>query len=325
MDTPILSIVIPVYNTEEYLKRCMDSIIYQTESNIEIIVINDCSKGDTDAIMAPYLKDKRVRYYKQKKNRGLGASRNLGILKATGKYITFCDSDDWVDIGLYKKMCVALERTQADIAICGTKKEFPSGEDAIIKAAFEQESLFDSDTVFRMMTFEYSYGITITPSATNKVVRKQLIDIYNIKFPEGIYYEDWLYSIQLMTLSDKVVCVPKYYYHYFRRDGSIIVSISKQHIKSFYFAFLHIKEFLIQNDMYDLYMMNYYKFGERFYNLIIRQIFEFGGTDEEKKELIKYSVRLVKKLITLSEFIEYCSAEKLRRHIQPYITDTKIV
>lgn len=325
MDNPILSIIIPVYNTEEYLKRCMDSIVYQTESNIEIIVINDCSKGDADTIMTPYLKDKRVRYYKQKKNSGLGAARNLGLLKANGRYITFCDSDDWVDIGLYKKMCVALERTQADIAICGTKKEFPSGEDAIIKADFEQELLFDSDTVFRMMTFEYAYGISITPSATNKVVRKQLIDTHNIKFLEGIYYEDWLYSIQLMTLSDKVVCIPKYYYHYFRRDGSIIVSISKQHIKSFYLAFQHIKKFLIQNDMYGLYMMNYYKFGEKFYNLIIRQIFEFGGTDEDKKELIKYSIRLVKRLITLPEFIEYSSAEKIRRHIQPYITDTKIV
>ncbi len=325
MNGPKLSIIIPVYNTEPYLKKCMDSILYQTESDIEIIIINDCSKGDTDTIIKPYLSDNRVHYYKQEKNKGLGAARNLGILKSKGTYITFCDSDDWVDIGLYEKMCTALERTKADIAICGIKKEFPSGEDAVIKVNFEKELLLGSDTAFRIMTFEYSYGISITPAATNKVIRKQMLDKHHIQFIEGIYYEDWLYSIQLMTLSNKVVCIPGCYYHYFRRDESIIVSISKQHIKSFYLALLQIKKYLIQNDLYSLYMLNYYKFGERFYNLIIRQIFEFGGNDKYKKELIKYSVRLIKKLITLSEFIEYSSAEKLRRHIQPYVNDTKII
>lgn len=325
MDQPILSIVIPVYNTELYLKKCLDSITHQTESNIEIIVVNDGSKGNVDLLMHSYCDDKRIKYVKQKENKGLGAARNIGIIESKGKYITFCDSDDWVDIGLYENMCSALDRTGADVAICGIKKEFPSGEDAVIKTRFEREILLGSDAAFRIMTFEYSYGISITPSATNKVVRKQLIDMHEIQFVEGIYYEDWLYSIQLMTLSNKIVCIPEYYYHYFRRETSIIVSISNYHIESFYWAFFHIKNFLIQHNLYDSYRLNYYKFGERFYNLIIRQIFEFGGSDDQKKDLIKYSVHFVKKLISISEFIEYSSAEKLRRHIQPYIIDTKIV
>lgn len=325
MDEIILSIIVPVYNTELYLERCIDSIIQQSLSSIEVIIINDCSKGDTDTIVNKYLTDERVQYFKFKKNKGLSAARNFGMKKAKGKYIIFCDSDDWVDIFLYENMYNSLERTNADIAICGTKKEFASGEGSVIKADYEKEIVLNNDRAFKIMTLQYSFGITITASATNKMVRKSLIDKHSIKFLEGSYYEDLFYSFQIMIYADNVVCVPKYYYYYFRRENSIIISISKYHIESFYFVFKEIKKFLIQKNLFNQYKFNYYKFGERFYNLIIRQIFEFEKDDIKKKDLIEYSVTFIKKLITLSEFIEYSSAEKLRKHIQPYIFDTRIV
>ena len=138
-------------------------------------------------------------------------------------------------------------------------------------------------------------------------------------------YEDLLFSFQIMILTTRVVCVPKYFHHYYRRENSIIISISKYHIESFYSVFRAIKNFLVENDLFEIYKFNYYRFGERFYNLIIRQIFEFEKDEKKKKELIEHSVIFVKKLITISEFIEYASAEKLRKHIQPYIKDTKII
>lgn len=316
MDKIILSIIIPVYNTELYLERCIDSIIQQSLSSIEIIIINDCSKGDTDIVIEKYLTDKRIQYFKFEKNKGLSAVRNFGIKKAQGEYITFCDSDDWVDIYLYENMYNSLERTKADIAICGTKKEFPSGEGSVIKADFEKEILLKNDIAFKIMTFQYPFGITITPSATNKMIRKSLIDKYSVKFLEGAYYEDFFYSFQIIIHANNIVCIPKYYYHYFRREESIIISISKHHIKSFYLVFNEIKKFLIKENLFDMYKFNYYKFGERFYNLIIRQIFEFEKNEIKKKELIDYSIIFIKKLITMSEFIEYSTAEKLRKHIQ---------
>ncbi len=321
----LLTIIIPVFNTEKYLKRCLDSIINQSLQQIEVIVINDCSEGNTEEIMNNYLNNSKITYYKLDSNIGLGAVRNFGIEKASGKYVTFCDSDDWVDVCLYENMVLSLENTDAEIAICGTLKEFPSGENAVIKASFDREIILDNDTAFKIMTYQYDFGITITPAAHNKVIKKSFLNKHNINFAEKVYYEDLYFSFIALLFAEKVVCIPKYYHHYFRRDNSIIISITKYHIDSFYQVFLKLKNFLTSHGLFDEYKYNYYKFGERFYNLIIRQIFEFGGSDEHKKELLEYSVSLVRKLITTKEFFEYNSAEKLRNHIQPYIKSTKIV
>ncbi len=322
---PLVSVIIPVFNTEEYLEKCLDSMVNQSLSDIEIIVINDCSEGDTDAVMQKYSNNTKVKYQKLHENIGLGAVRNLGIRKASGKYITFCDSDDWVDLFLYESMASALENTKSDIAICGTLKEFPHGEESVTKSNFEKEIVLDAETAFKIMTFQYNYGITITPPANNKMVRKSFLDKNEITFAEKVYYEDLYFSFKALLLADKVVCVPKYFHHYYRRDNSIIISITKYHIDSFYHVFFQLKEFLNQNSLFNEYKYNYYKFGERFYNLIVRQIFEFSADDKMKKELLEYSVSLVLKLITMKEFFEYNSAEKLRKHLQPYITNTKIV
>jgi glycosyltransferase involved in cell wall biosynthesis len=323
--TILLSVIIPVFNTEEYLKKCLDSIVNQSLKNIEIILINDFSEGETDTIVKEYTDLPFFKYHKFSENRGLGAVRNYGIEQAKGKYITFCDSDDWVDVFLYENMINALNKNNGDVAICGTLKEFPSGEKHIVKASFDNEIVLKNDTAFKIMTFQYEYGITITPSATNKVIKRAFLNKRNIRFAENVYYEDLFFSFKTLLYAKQVVCVPKYFIHYFRRDASIIISISKYHIDSFYNVFKKIKSFLESNDLFEEYKFNYYKFGERFYNLIIRQIFEFGESEKKKKELIEYSIYYIKKLITMKEFIEYASAEKLRKHLQPYVESTKIV
>lgn len=323
--TPLVSVIVPVFNTEIYLKKCLDSLVNQSLQDIEIIVINDCSEGNVDEVMDKYSKDLRVQYFKLSRNIKLGAVRNLGITKAKGTYVTFCDSDDWVDLFLFESMVSTLERTQADIAICGTLKEFPNGSPAINKASFEKELILHDDSALRIMTFQYDYGVTITPSATNKMLRKSFVDQYGLNFLEGVYYEDLYFSFLTLLNATKVVCVPQYYNHYYRRDRSIILSISKYHIDSFHTIFKKLKMTLKTKGLFEQYKYNYFKFGERFYNLIIRQIFEFSGEEEEKKELLEYSISCVKDLISMKEFIEYSSAEKLRRHLQPDAIDTKII
>jgi glycosyltransferase involved in cell wall biosynthesis len=322
---PLVSVIIPVFNTEEYLEKCIDSMVNQSLANIEILVINDCSEGDTESVMDKYINNTKIKYHKLNQNIGLGAVRNIGIKKATGKFIAFCDSDDWVDLFLYESMASALENTKAEIAICGTLKEFPSGEDSVIKSSFEKEIVLDIDTAFKIMTFQYDVGITITPSANNKMIRKSFLDKHKINFAEKVYYEDLYFSFKALLYADKIVGVPQYYHHYLRRDNSIIISISKYHIESFYSVFSQIKSFLVDNDLFEEYKFNYYKFGERFYNLIIRQIFEFSKDEETQKELLEYSVGFVKRLITMEEFIKYTSAEKLRKHLQPFVESTKII
>ncbi len=114
---PKLSIIVPVYNAEPYLRQCLDSVIGQTLRDIEIILVDDGSKDGSAAICQKYLKDKRVQYY-YKKNEGLAAARADGILHADGEYVGFVDSDDWLEPDMYEKMYSATQTNNADIVFC---------------------------------------------------------------------------------------------------------------------------------------------------------------------------------------------------------------
>ena len=113
-----ISIIIPVYNTEKYLKKCLDSIINQTLKSLEIICIDDCSTDNSLNILKEYqLKDKRIKIIEQKENKGQGVARNLGLNIAEGEYIGFIDSDDWVDLNFFEKLYFAAKKYNSDVAL----------------------------------------------------------------------------------------------------------------------------------------------------------------------------------------------------------------
>ncbi len=118
----MLSVIIPAYNVEKYIKRCINSVLSQDLKNIEIIVIDDGSKDKTSDICLEISKNNKNIIYKKVQNSGCSAARNLGISMAKGKYIAFLDSDDWVDLDMYINMVEEAEKNQADIVICGFKK-----------------------------------------------------------------------------------------------------------------------------------------------------------------------------------------------------------
>ena len=112
---PKVSVIIPVYNTEKYLRRCFDSVVNQTLSDIEIICINDCSTDNSLEILQEYAsKDKRIKLIDFKVNKGAAIARNIGIDAATGEYIGFVDSDDFVDLDFYEKLYKKAAETGAD-------------------------------------------------------------------------------------------------------------------------------------------------------------------------------------------------------------------
>ena len=124
MSEPKVSIIVPVYNCEKYIERCMDSLINQTLTDIEIIVIDDESKNATFEILKEYeKKDKRIKLL-TKKNSGVSSSRNKGIELAIGKYIAFVDGDDWIDLDCVEKMYDVAEKNKTDITMCSYTREF---------------------------------------------------------------------------------------------------------------------------------------------------------------------------------------------------------
>ena len=127
-----VSVIVPVYNTYKYLRRCLDSLVNQTLDDIEIIVVNDCSTDESKKILDEYeLKYDNVLVLHNKTNKGIGYNRNLGIKKASGKYISFIDSDDFVDETMYDKMYKKAKEDDLDLVVCKFHKMLEKDDDLI--------------------------------------------------------------------------------------------------------------------------------------------------------------------------------------------------
>lgn len=205
-----VSIIIPVYNSAKYLDKCIRSLINQTLDDIEIIFVNDGSTDNSKDIIDKYLKkDKRIKLL-NKANGGQASARNLGLTKASGEYIAFLDSDDYVDKSMYKTLYDRAKQDDLDIVICNYYYDYGN---KIIKAnnniTKEKEKVIKEE--------EY---ITMTPSAWNKIIKKDYLKKCHFSFPEGIIYEDFA-AIPLLSLNNpKIVYLNKCLYYYVQSSSS---------------------------------------------------------------------------------------------------------
>ena len=192
MNKKDISIIVPIYNAEKYLDKCLDSIINQTKKELEIILVNDGSTDQTEKIIEKY-KDKRIKYYKNK-NQGIGKTRNFGIEKATGKYIMFLDSDDWLDLTACEKMYLKAKNDKLDIVICDYYRYFDSGEKEEVKLPnFKNSSLKKNPDII----CEH-----LSPWA--KLYKRDLIIKNNIRFVENLKYEDAPFVIESLDKATKI-------------------------------------------------------------------------------------------------------------------------
>lgn len=317
-----LSVVIPVHNTQKYLKKCIDSIFLNNEYKIQIIIIDNNSQETYNELLNKY---DNINFIQLEENIGPGGARNIGIHIAESKYIAFCDSDDWVDSNFYDNILSAMEKTNADIGIGGIKRnfEYPSNE-RIVKCRFDKSYTLNNDMLFRIMSREYDTGLSIPPSSVNKVYNREFLIKNNILFPESKFYEDLLFSAKASLLINKAICVPNVYYHHFKRIGSITQSFQEKHILDYVDIFTEILKFLNNNNLYENYMYSYYKFADHFFNLVIRQLFEYEKDEEKRKQYMKEAISKFHDVIIIDDYIKCKSSEELRRHIQPLLEDTTI-
>ena len=215
----LISIIVPIYNSENYLRHCLDSIQNQTYQNFECLLINDGSLDNSADICREYVeKDSRFRYF-EKENGGVSSARNLGIERSKGEYITFIDSDDWVDSEYLEVLYRALIEEQADIAI-STYKQFNMDDNCYYvhsyqrgyeKRIFEKYQLIEELPVLER--YDQSYGLTF-----GKIISKKALGI--IRFNEyTTLCEDMEFWYKLYLISDKIVYVNKDTYNY-RKYGN---------------------------------------------------------------------------------------------------------
>lgn len=321
----IISIIIPVQNTIEHLKKCLDSICMQSLNNMEIIIIDDASTQDICPLLKDYQNAHNIIYTRNETSLGPGGARNKGLSLASGKYVGFCDSDDWVDYDFYSYSVKCMEQYSADIGMCTQKREYDYiPDEPVYKCKYDELLSFSSDVIFRIMTYQYQMGIKVIPPCINKIYRRDFLRSLNIRFEENMYFQDVYFSCQTLLNARKIICIPHVQYHHYKRPHSIIQSFDSKHTADFIRLFTLIKSYLKEKQLYEQYCYNYYKFLEHFYNIIIREIFEFVPNDKERKMYISDSLKSVKSLIDFDEYIAFTTAEELRQHIQPNIKDTTL-
>lgn len=213
---PTLSIIIPVYNTEKYLVKCLDSVINQTFKNIEIICINDGSTDNSLDILKEYqVLDNRVKIL-DKENGGSSSARNVGIEHAKGKYITFIDSDDFIELSTYESLLSFFNIPKVDLVYFSTQLVIEDG-----KSRTQDEQYFEHKyTGFVELSNDVIKKMDVC--VWNKIYKLSIIKKYDIKFPNGISYEDnpffWSYAL----VCDCAFFVNDKLYNYLIRTGSIM-------------------------------------------------------------------------------------------------------
>ncbi len=206
---PLVSMIVPVYNVEKYLLKCVQSIQKQSYQNIEIILVNDGSKDNSLSICNDLAKyDDRI-VVLDKPNGGLSDARNFGIQHAQGEWYSFIDSDDFIDEGMIESMLNAVVINDADIVVCDMEYLYDDGRLVLASGGeFECDSIPNNPALIR-----------INNSACNKVFHRNLFD--DVEFPLGKFYEDLATIPILLYKAKKIVKVDEAFYTYFQRSGSI--------------------------------------------------------------------------------------------------------
>ena len=188
-----ISVIVPVYNVEKYISKCLDSLVNQTLEDIEIIVVNDGSPDNSQRIIDEYVKkySNKIKSY-IKENGGLSDTRNFGLKYAKGDYISFVDSDDWLDYDALEKMYNIAEKEKSDIVICDMKDHYSN------KEIYHNCTIYDS-------------VYNVTPSACNKLFKKTIIG--NLRFLKNLWYEDLNFTTKILFGNPSISNISEGLYH----------------------------------------------------------------------------------------------------------------
>lgn len=232
MSKPLVSVIVPTYNVERYVEDCIDSLISQIYSNIEIIVIDDGSKDATVYLLNQY-KDK-IKLIAHDNNKGQGARRNEGLALASGKYIYFVDSDDWIEPETIEEAVDQLEKTGADL-VRFNGKVFYEGDAALVKEGrYDFSSQLDHQEVYKQDDALQKNRQTYNASPCLYLVKKTLIDEHDLKFLEGVLHEDEYFTTKLFTLIQTMTYLNRTYYHRRYRVASTMTENTNLHkVRSF--------------------------------------------------------------------------------------------
>ena len=234
---PKVSLIIPVYNVENYIEKCLDSVVNQTLKDMEIIIVNDGSQDKSKQKIEKYLKKYSSIKYLEKENGGLSDARNYGMPHATGEYIAFLDSDDYVEKTMYEEMYNIAKKENADMVECDFVWEYPNKKREDIGEFYNSKKEM----------IEKGHVV-----AWNKLIKREIIEKTKIIFPVGLRYEDMEFFYKLVPYIDKVSFVKKCFVHYVQRENSI-ANTQNVRTKEIFTILDNVIKYYKENGLYEEY------------------------------------------------------------------------
>lgn len=232
--TPELSIIIPVYNTAPWLEKCLDSVVKQTYDPCEVIVVDDGSTDESVEIMRKYEEEyPNIKVYR-KSNGGVSSARNYGLARAAGEYVTFVDSDDFVDASFAQELVAKAKKEKADVVICGHLSYY-YGKFRKDYQIVEPQNRNQKELLHEFFTKQNCAHIIVT-----KLFRTELLRENNIWFEEGRLYEDMLFSFDVICAAKKFSFLEKSLYTYWRHTGSLSVDTSLRKFEDYEYGITKI-------------------------------------------------------------------------------------
>lgn len=235
---PKVSIIVPVYNVEKYIEKCLNSLVKQTMEDIEIIIVNDGSKDNSINVINKFIKKypEKIQYL-EKKNGGLSDARNYGLPYAKGEYIAFLDSDDYVEEDMYEKMYKLAKKENSDMVECDFIWEYPNKQ---------------KEDIGQIYTNKKQMLEKVRVVAWNKLIKTNIVIENKITFPKGYRYEDVEFTYKLVPYLNRVSFLKKPCVHYVQRENSIS-NLQNERTKEIFNVLDHVLDFYKKNNIYDEY------------------------------------------------------------------------
>lgn len=235
---PKVSVIVPVYNVEKYLERCLNSLVNQTLDDIEIIVVNDSSPDESQKIIDNYIQNYPNKVFGYiKPNGGLSDARNFGMGKMSGEYFGFVDGDDYVEETMFEKLYTTAIKEEADLTCCDFYWEYPDH----LKKSVDGPYANEKQLLVNMM-----------PTVWNKLYKKQWYEKLDVKFPIGLRYEDSSFSIRIAPFINKIAYVNEPLIYYVQRQDSITYTQNSK-VGDMITVFQEIFDYYKKHQLYDKY------------------------------------------------------------------------
>lgn len=324
-DAPKISVIVPVYNTSMYLDKCLNSLLNQTLKEIEIICVNDGSTDSSREILQNFAKNNSQIKIINQQNQGQSAARNAGMKEAKGQYIGFIDSDDWADEKMFEKLYNRAKQSDSDMTMCAItvydeKTGAQTTNDPYLTLSLFPQS-FEDKTFSYKDCLDFLFRICVIP--WNKIYKNDWLKQHNIKFIEGVVFEDTAFTVEALILADNISLVndPLVYY---RKGSQTSVCAGKQNLDykklDLFIVFEKMEQILKENSIYNL-LGDYFKFYKR-NNLIYW--YEKIQDKQIKKQYYKKLLRLYPDF-RFHGLVLFIKKLKLKREIEKLAKTNKVI